>query len=53
MTIRQFIQQNRKEIDTVVKQYYDIRVSNDKERLDWILNDEGLYRWAHYEGVNI
>lgn len=26
---------------------------NDKERRLWILNDEGLYRWARAEGVRI
>lgn len=26
---------------------------NDKERRLWILNDEGLYRWARSEGVRI
>jgi len=26
---------------------------NDKERREWILNDEGLYRWARFEGVRI
>jgi hypothetical protein len=26
---------------------------NDSERREWILNDEGLYRWARQEGVRI
>jgi len=26
---------------------------NDSERRLWILNDEGLYRWARSEGVKI
>jgi hypothetical protein len=26
---------------------------NDAERREWILNDEGLYRWARSEGVRI
>ena len=26
---------------------------NDSERRQWILNDEGLYRWARAEGVRI
>jgi hypothetical protein len=26
---------------------------NDEERRQWILNDEGLYRWARSEGVRI
>jgi hypothetical protein len=34
MTIREFIRQNR-------------------EELEWILNNEGLYNWARSEGVRI
>jgi hypothetical protein len=26
---------------------------NDEERRLWVLNDEGLYRWARSEGVRI
>lgn len=26
---------------------------NDAERREWILNDEGLYRWARQEGCRI
>ena len=26
---------------------------NNEERRQWILNDEGLYRWARREGVKI
>ena len=26
---------------------------NDAERRAWVLNDEGLYRWARSEGVRI
>ena len=26
---------------------------NDKERETWIMNDEGLYRWAKSEGVPV
>jgi hypothetical protein len=26
---------------------------NDEERRQWILNDEGLYRWARSEGCRI
>ena len=28
-------------------------IPNDNERRLWILNDEGLYRWARSEGVRI
>ena len=53
MRIQTFIQSNRKEIDTIIQQYYKSLSNNDKERYEWILSDEGLYRWAHQEGVNI
>lgn len=53
MHISTFIKQNRREIDEIVKIYYKKDVRNDEERYEWILDDEGLYRWAHREGVNI
>jgi len=53
MTVKKFIAKHRTEIDQIVKQYYGIAVTNDVMRLEWILNDEGLFRWAHQEGVNI
>jgi hypothetical protein len=67
MTIREFIRQHRKELDQAILgaiYRYDgnggkgtipdgARVSNDEERRQWILNDEGLYRWARSEGVRI
>jgi hypothetical protein len=63
----QFIQENRKEIDTAilgVMYRYDgnggrgtipenARRFNDVERKQWILNDAGLYDWARAEGVRI
>ncbi len=66
MTMRQFIQKHRTELDQViVSTMYrhdgngghgtippDAKL-NDKERPEWILNDEGLYRWARSEGVRI
>lgn len=53
MTIKQFIQCNRVEIDSIVREFYGQVITNDKDRLEWILNDKGLYAWAHQEGVNI
>jgi len=53
MTLKQFIRDNRKEIDQIVREYYKVVIRNDTERHNWLLNDEGLYRWAHNEGVNI
>ena len=53
MKVAQFIKLHRKEIDRIVRMYYGDVVSNDKERYEWLLTDEGLYRWAQQEGVNI
>jgi hypothetical protein len=55
MTMRNFIRENREEIDRCVHSIpgmEDYRL-NDKDRRDWILNDESLYRWARSEGVKI
>ncbi len=48
-SLRQFIKENREEIDNLTKSPY----KNDEERRLWVLNDEGLYNWAKSEGVNI
>lgn len=53
MKLQTFITHNREAIDSIVKQYYRSVPMNDKERYEWLLSDEGLYRWAHQEGVNI
>lgn len=53
MTIKKFIREHRTEIDAIIKEYYGRIVTNDVDRHEWILNDEGLFRWAHQEGVNI
>ncbi len=53
MTIRQFIQKHRQQIDAIVQEYYGETPSNDKARLQWILNDRGLYEWVQQEGINI
>lgn len=49
MTLQQFIKENRQEIDDMIQSPY----KNDEERRLWILNDEGLYRWARRSGVRI
>lgn len=54
-SMRQFIRENREELTEAIQratgsQNYRL---NDKEREAWILNDEGLYRWAKREGVKI
>ena len=53
MTLKEFMKQNREELDSCIHRIVpDVRL-NDAERRLWILNDEGLYRWARKEGVNI
>jgi len=52
--MRNFIRQYRTEIDQHIKKVCpNIKSLNDKDRQEWILNDEGLYNWARQEKVNI
>ena len=56
MTLKQFIKENRDELDACIARALgeeDNPNANDRERRLWILNDEGLYRWARSEGVRI
>lgn len=54
MTLKEFIKQNRKELDEAIRRVCpNIPRLNDEERRVWILNDEGLYRWARAERVRI
>ena len=55
MRFREFIRENRKEIDAyIIKKVPNLHYPiNDKERREWVLNDEPLYRWAQREGVKI
>lgn len=53
MELKDFINENKQEIDAIIYDYYRVVVKNNRERKLWILDDEGLYRWAHREGVNI
>lgn len=48
-SLREFIREHREELDSLIKSSH----KNDEERRLWILNDEGLYRWARSEGVDI
>ncbi|MBI4330347.1 MAG: hypothetical protein HY673_03590 [Chloroflexi bacterium] len=53
MTMSQFIQQHREQLDREIHQRVPNLKLNDEERRLWVLNDEGLYRWARSEGVKI
>lgn len=56
MTLRQFIQEHRQELDQCIARALgrgDNPRANDAERRLWIMNDEGLYHWARSEGVRI
>jgi hypothetical protein len=54
MSISDFIENNRKRIDAVIKSRCpNCRIDSDKERRLWILNEQSLYSWARSEGVKI
>jgi len=53
MTLREFIRRNKTELDQAIHSAVPGYKLNDEERRQWILNDEGLYRWARSEGVRI
>jgi hypothetical protein len=53
MTLKEFIKENKIELDTYIKKAVPNVSLNDGERRLWILNDEGLYNWARSEGVEI
>ena len=46
MRLREFIKENRTELDDCIKSTCPNCSLNDSEREMWILNDEGLYNWA-------
>ena len=53
MTFKRFIAVYKEEIDQAIHRIVpDERLNNEARRI-WILNDEGLYRWARSEGVRI
>lgn len=53
-SIRQFIRENKQEIDEVIRRAVSKDITlNNKDREEWIMNDEGLYKWAQVEGVKI
>jgi len=53
MTMRDFIKENRQELDQCINRVCKQETRNDEERRFWILNDEGLYNWARSEGVRV
>ena len=53
MTMREFIKENKQDIDEAIKRVCPNCRLNDPERRMWILNDEGLYNWARSSGVRI
>lgn len=53
MTLKEFIKENKDELDTAIQKASPGTRLNDSERRQWILNDESLYRWARSEGVKV
>jgi hypothetical protein len=54
MSLRDFIRANRTALDECIRRACpNIGSLNDNERRLWIVNDEGLYRWARSEGVRV
>jgi hypothetical protein len=53
MTMVNFIKENKAELDSAIKRVVPNASLNNEERRLWILNDEGLYRWARSQGVRI
>ena len=57
MRMREFVKQNRAEIDAHIVKVQDrpgmYGPTNDKEREEWVMNDEPLYRWAQRAGVPV
>ena len=54
MSKKEFIRKNRKEIDAIIRSCCsNLGRLNDKDREDWIMNDESLYNWARREGVKV
>ncbi len=53
MTKRQFLKDNREEIDQIIRSTVPEAQINDEERWMWVMNDEGLYLWAKREGVRV
>ncbi len=51
--IRDWIRENRAEIDrAILSRVPNARLNNDERRM-WVMNDEGLYNWARSDRVNL
>lgn len=54
MSKREFIRKYRAEIDQTIRARGSRQATiNDRDREEWLANDEGLYRWARREGVRL
>jgi hypothetical protein len=54
MTKKNWIKENRRAIDDYIKGLVpNIGSLNDKDRWDWVMNDEYLYNWARRSGVRV
>jgi gluconate kinase len=51
--MRDFLKANRVELDEAIRRVVPGCSLNDDERRQWVLNDEGLYRWARSAGVRV
>jgi hypothetical protein len=49
-----WVRRHRADIDAVIRsQCTNYGRINDRERGDWVSNDEGLYLWALRDGVDV
>ena len=53
MEMREFLTDNREEIDAAIRTVDSQGPRDDRERELWIANDESLYAWAIDEGVDV
>ena len=50
-TMKAFLKEWRREIDYRIRQVSGKGVANNRERMEWIMNDEHLYNFAKACGV--
>lgn len=51
-SLREFVKRHRSEISEVIRALCpNVGSLNDEDRRQWVMNDEGLYRWARSWGV--